>query len=148
MLTRQKRVFTSNARRAAMTTWTPALRAAWEVALSVRATTLARRSNRARPIPIRPEDRFIFLTESGMRLSVDAMEAAWQDLMRSAIAGWSDHRRTASDTARLQASRCDGHERKEGRQAGQPAGTSRLQCWISTTTKLRLCSRQKAENSG
>lgn len=66
--------------------WTPTLRTAWEVALSVRATTLARPSNRARPIPIRPEDRFIFLTESGTRLSVDAMEAAWQELMRSVIA--------------------------------------------------------------
>jgi hypothetical protein len=45
------------------------LKAAWEAALGVRAQTLARPTNQRRPIPIRPEQRFIFLTESGTPLT-------------------------------------------------------------------------------
>lgn len=44
--------------------WTPWLRAAWDAALAVRAKTLARPSSTGRPIPIRPDQRFIFLRAS------------------------------------------------------------------------------------
>jgi hypothetical protein len=56
--------------------WTPRLKAAWEVALAVRAQTLARPTNQRRPIPIRPEQRFIFLTESGTPLTRAGLDVA------------------------------------------------------------------------
>jgi hypothetical protein len=65
--------------------WTPRLKAAWDAALAARARILARRSNRARPVPIRPEQRFIFLCASGTRLSVATLEGAWQHLIVQAI---------------------------------------------------------------
>ena len=65
--------------------WTPRLKAAWDAALAARARILARRSNRARPVPIRPEQRFIFLCASGSRLSTGVLECAWQHLIVAAI---------------------------------------------------------------
>jgi hypothetical protein len=65
--------------------WTPRLKAAWDAALAVRGQTLARPTNQRRPIPIRPEQRFIFLTESGTQLTRAGLDNAWQDLITAAI---------------------------------------------------------------
>ncbi|MBL8268543.1 MAG: hypothetical protein JNL55_19285 [Steroidobacter sp.] len=65
--------------------WTPRLKAAWEAALAVKAKTLARRTNRRRPIPIRPEQRFIFISESGTPLTRAGLDNAWQDLIHAAM---------------------------------------------------------------
>lgn len=65
--------------------WTPRLQAAWEAALAVRAQTLARRANQRRPIPIRSEQRFIFLTESDTPLTRAGLDNAWQDLITAPI---------------------------------------------------------------
>ena len=65
--------------------WTPRVRAAWDSAVSVRASILGRESNRSRPIPIRPQDRYLFITQSGTPLSKAGLDNAFQDLMRAAI---------------------------------------------------------------
>lgn len=65
--------------------WTPRLRAAWDAALRVRAATYARPSNKSRPVPIRPADRFVFVNRSGDRLSKGALDQAWQDFMQAAV---------------------------------------------------------------
>lgn len=65
--------------------WTPRLRAAWEAALTHRATVLARESNRGRPIPIRADRRFVIVSESGTPLSKAGLDNAWQDLMHVAM---------------------------------------------------------------
>jgi site-specific recombinase XerD len=65
--------------------WTPRLKAAWDAALAVRAQTLARPSNKGRPIPIRPEQRFVFLSESGTPLTRAGLDNAWQDLIHAAM---------------------------------------------------------------
>ena len=53
--------------------------------VAVRTQTLARPTNERRPIPIRPEQRFIFLTESGTPLTRAGLDNAWQDLITAAI---------------------------------------------------------------
>lgn len=65
--------------------WTPRLRAAWEAALAIRAATLARPANRGKPVPIRPADRYVFVNQSGDRLTKGALDQAWQDFMRGAV---------------------------------------------------------------
>ena len=65
--------------------WTPRLRAAWSAALAIRTETLMRPKNSARPVPIRPEDRYVFVNQSGGRLSKGALDQAWQDFMRAVI---------------------------------------------------------------
>jgi site-specific recombinase XerD len=65
--------------------WTPRVRAAWDYAVSLRASILARESNRSRPVPIRPQDRYLFITQSGTPLSKAGLDNAFQDLMRAAI---------------------------------------------------------------
>lgn len=65
--------------------WNPRLRAAWDGALAIRAAIHGRPANRGRPVPIRPEERFVFVNQSGDRLSKSALNQAWQDLMRMAI---------------------------------------------------------------
>jgi hypothetical protein len=64
--------------------WTLRLRAAWEAALTHRATVLARESNRGRPIPIRADRRFVIVSESGTPLTKAGLDNAWQDLMHAA----------------------------------------------------------------
>ena len=64
--------------------WSPRLRAAWDAAVAVRAMVRARSSNEARPIPP-PERRFIFVTESGTRLSNAGLSTSWSQLMRAAV---------------------------------------------------------------
>jgi hypothetical protein len=51
----------------------------------VRAQTLARASNKGRPVPIRPDQRFIFLSESGTPLTQDGLDTTWQYFITSAI---------------------------------------------------------------
>lgn len=65
--------------------WTPRLRAAWDAAIAVRAMILARPSNRGRPIPIRPEDRYVFVNQSGGPLAKATLDTAFQSLMHAAI---------------------------------------------------------------
>ncbi|WP_051281096.1 hypothetical protein [Rhodanobacter sp. OR92] len=69
-----------------ITRWIPRLRAAWAEALAVRAKILARKRNKSRPVPLRPEDRFIFLSEDGTPITKSAVDTAWQNLMRRVIA--------------------------------------------------------------
>jgi site-specific recombinase XerD len=66
--------------------WTPRLRAAWDAAVALRAVIRSRKSNRHRPVPIRPQDRYVFLSESGTPLSKAGLDNAFQDLMQAAIA--------------------------------------------------------------
>ena len=64
--------------------WSPRLRAAWDAAVTVRATIRARRSNRARPLPP-PERRFLFVGRDVTRLSSGGISGAWKQLMRLAV---------------------------------------------------------------
>lgn len=64
--------------------WTPALRAAWALALDARARTLATKRNKDRPVPIRKEDRALFVQADGSPLDTDAVDKAIQKLRRSA----------------------------------------------------------------
>jgi hypothetical protein len=65
--------------------WTPRLRTAWDRAKEVRAETLARPYNRGRPVPIRPDQRFVFLSQDGTVLSGSGLDNAWQDLIHAAM---------------------------------------------------------------
>lgn len=65
--------------------WNARLRAAWEGALAVRAAVHARPKNRGRAVPIRPDERAVFVNQSGAPLSKGALDQAWQDLMRLAV---------------------------------------------------------------
>lgn len=65
--------------------WTPRLRAAWDEALRVRTATRAMKRNQRKPIPLRPQDRHLFLGESAQALTKGALDQAMQDLKRLAI---------------------------------------------------------------
>jgi hypothetical protein len=65
--------------------WAPRLRAAWDAVLAIRAEILARPANRSRPVPIRAEERFVFVSQSGAPLTKSAVNQAWQDFMPAAI---------------------------------------------------------------
>lgn len=65
--------------------WTPRLRTAWDAVIAMRAEAMARPQNRSRPVPIRPEDRFVFVNRSGDRLTKSALDQAWQHFMPAAI---------------------------------------------------------------
>lgn len=69
-----------------ITVWTPRLRAAWADALALRARILARPKNARRPVPLRPEDRPVFLSEDGVPLRKGAFDQAWQAMIKAAIA--------------------------------------------------------------
>jgi hypothetical protein len=66
--------------------WTPRLKAAWEAALAVRAQTRARPTNKGRPIPIRPDQRCVFLSESGTPLTRAGQSSRRYGRKASAIA--------------------------------------------------------------
>lgn len=66
--------------------WTPELRAAWEEAKALRAEILARSRNKARPVPLKPEQRPIFIAESGGQLTKHGLDTAWQKMITSAMA--------------------------------------------------------------
>lgn len=61
------------------------LRAAIDQALAVKAEILARPKHKARPVPLRPEDRPLFISEDGGALTKDALDTAWQNLMKRAV---------------------------------------------------------------
>lgn len=65
--------------------WNPRLRAAWNSAIALRTEIRERPANRSRPTPIRPDKRFVFVTQSGVPLSRNALKKAWQDLMIAAL---------------------------------------------------------------
>jgi integrase len=65
--------------------WTPRLRAAWDAAVILRATILGRESNRSRPVPLKAQDRYLFITQAGTPLTKAGLDNAFQDLMRAAI---------------------------------------------------------------
>lgn len=65
--------------------WTPRLRAAWEGVLAIRAATFTRPALKGRPVPIRREDRYVFVDRSGGRLKKNALKKAWQDFMRALV---------------------------------------------------------------
>ena len=58
------------------------LREAWESALSLRKAVLAKRKQ---PDQLRPENRFLFISEDGEPLSKHGLDSAWQRLIKSAI---------------------------------------------------------------
>ncbi len=66
--------------------WTPRLRAAWDEAVRVRTDTRGLKRNLNRPIPMRPQDRFLFLGESAQPLTKGALDQAMQDLKKLASA--------------------------------------------------------------
>lgn len=69
-----------------ITRWTPRLRAAWAEAVAIRkAANTTRDGKERRPVPLRPEDRFLFVDQSGVPLRKGALDKAWQALMRLAM---------------------------------------------------------------
>lgn len=68
-----------------VTSWSPRLRAAWNAALAIRAEVYARPANRGKPIPIKPEHRYVFVNRSGDRLTKGAFDQAWQDFMSALV---------------------------------------------------------------
>ncbi|WFC43214.1 integrase [Pseudoxanthomonas sp. SE1] len=62
--------------------WSPRLRAAWDAALAHRRGVIARRGQ---PEQLRPENRFVFLSEDGEPLTKDGLDSAWQRLILKAI---------------------------------------------------------------
>lgn len=62
--------------------WNPRLRAAWDAALAHRRAVLKRRGQ---PEQLRPENRFVFLSEDGEPLTKDGLDSAWQRLIKAAI---------------------------------------------------------------
>lgn len=68
-----------------ITRWDARLRAAWDEAIAVRAAILARPSNRSRPVPMRPEDRPVFVGQAGGPLSKSGLDNAFKDMNAAAI---------------------------------------------------------------
>jgi site-specific recombinase XerD len=68
-----------------ITRWSPRLRAAWDAAVAARTATYARRNNQTRVVPIRAEDRPLFVAQDGGPLSKSGFDSAWQNLMAAAI---------------------------------------------------------------
>lgn len=65
-----------------ITKWTPRLRSAWDEAIRIRDEKFQKSKA---PIPIQPENRFIFTNGRGMRLTKDALSSAWWRLIKEAI---------------------------------------------------------------
>lgn len=63
--------------------WTSALRDAWDALVDHR--TAAMKRNRV-PVPIKPEERFLIVSQEGTPLSKSGLDTAWQRLIRKAIA--------------------------------------------------------------
>lgn len=62
--------------------WTPRLQAAWDGALSLRRSIIAKRKQ---PERLRAEDRLLFLNEGGEPLPKSTLDTAWQRLIHKAI---------------------------------------------------------------
>ena len=65
-----------------ITRWTPGLRQAWSELQAYRKAAMQRNKL---PEHLRPEDRYLFVTESGRRLSKSALDTTWQRLMKLAL---------------------------------------------------------------
>lgn len=62
--------------------WTPRLRAAWDAAKAVRNEIWQRRK---KPVPFRPEQRFLIVSASGGQLTKSGLDSAFQRLIIQAI---------------------------------------------------------------
>ncbi|HZF96685.1 MAG TPA: integrase [Pseudoxanthomonas sp.] len=62
--------------------WTPRLRAAWDAALAYRRQIVERTT---RIQQLRPEDRYLFLSEDGEPLTKHSLDSAWQRLIAKAV---------------------------------------------------------------
>ena len=62
--------------------WSPRLRAAWDAAMAYRRSIIAKRGQ---PDQLRPEHRFLFISEDGEPLSKSGLDSAWQRLVHKAI---------------------------------------------------------------
>lgn len=62
--------------------WSPRLRAAWTAALDYRKAIV---DKRGQPDQLRPEHRFLFISEDGEPLTKSGLDSAWQRLMAKAI---------------------------------------------------------------
>ena len=62
--------------------WSPRLREAWDAALALRKGVLGKRKQ---PDQLRPENRFLILSEDGEPLTKHGLDSAWQRLIKSAI---------------------------------------------------------------
>lgn len=65
-----------------ITIWNSRLRGAWAAAIGCRQSIWDKRKS---PIPIRPEDRFIFISTSRTPLSKSAIDTSWQRFIRMAL---------------------------------------------------------------
>lgn len=65
-----------------VTEWCPSLRAAWAAAIARRERIVARRKL---PVPMRAEDRRIFLADNGEPLSKSGLDSAWQRFIALAL---------------------------------------------------------------
>lgn len=62
--------------------WSPRLRTAWDAALAYRKAIVAKRKQ---PEQLRPEDRYLFISEDGEPLSKSGLDSAWQRLIAKAV---------------------------------------------------------------
>lgn len=69
--------------RSSMVEWSPRLRAAWDAAIARRTELWTRR---ARPVPMRAEDRPLFVAQDGVPLRKGTLDSAWQTMIKLAIA--------------------------------------------------------------
>lgn len=104
--------------------WTPRLRAAWDAAAALRAAVQARHN---RPIPMRPDQRPLFLSEDGTPLRKSSLDSAWQRLIRAAIAAGAI---TAEDRFGLHDLKRRGITDTRGRDAKFAAGGHRSEQMI------------------
>lgn len=65
-----------------ITRWNDRLRAAWGELVAIRKAAWTRKS---RPIPVRPEHRFLMVNQSGTPLKKSSLDTAWQRFMAAAI---------------------------------------------------------------
>lgn len=65
-----------------ITAWSPRLQTAWDAAITLRNTIWTQRRS---PIPMKADDRPIFVTVDGTPLSKDALDSAWQRFMVMAV---------------------------------------------------------------
>jgi hypothetical protein len=114
--------------------WNPRLCAAWEATIAIRAEILARPANRSRPVPIRAEGRYVFVSQSGMPLSKSALNQAWQDFMPAAIEAGII---TPEQRFTLHALKHRGITDSVGGVRNKRAGTNRQRWSSDTITKCR-----------
>jgi hypothetical protein len=62
--------------------WNDSLRAAWDAALAYRKSVVERLGL---PVPLRPQDRYVILSEDGQLLTKSGLDSAWQRFIKMAI---------------------------------------------------------------